>query len=291
MWKARACGEHKFCKTCAIGYVEEKIGEGQDIHCLFHDCPAVLTVEEIRDLVGNEQADMWERKRREHLPNYRNCPALNCTGYLLTTPLATQTQCPVCRLQLCSHCGKEWHTTSCDEVSKAELHESLAVKACPGCQDFIEKNKGCDHMTCQRCRHEWCWLCLQRYTPTHPIPGNYDSCRMLMPPINRPLPEVEELKEEEVDVSVSFGKVACLVLIFCANLPLAILIFLILTPLCYMCWPCIMVWYIMNKTDPEDQFWKICIGVLLWPVGPLFLAAYLTFCQHSRCILFIIKAI
>jgi len=40
-------------------------------------------------------------------------------------------------------------------------------KPCPtGCGWQIEKNLGCNHMTCSRCRHEFCWLCLQPYN--HP---------------------------------------------------------------------------------------------------------------------------
>merc|ERR1712110_802739 len=32
------------------------------------------------------------------------------------------------------------------------------VKECPGCHAHVEKNEGCNHMTC-RCDTEWCWLC------------------------------------------------------------------------------------------------------------------------------------
>jgi hypothetical protein len=55
---------------------------------------------------------------------------------------------------------------------------SKSAKKCPGlnCAYYIEKNNGCDHMTCKsgeqpnerstdgvtgsRCRHEFCWACL-----------------------------------------------------------------------------------------------------------------------------------
>ena len=28
------------------------------------------------------------------------------------------------------------------------------------CHKPIEKNKGCNHMTCSQCRHEFCWICM-----------------------------------------------------------------------------------------------------------------------------------
>jgi hypothetical protein len=35
------------------------------------------------------------------------------------------------------------------------------AKLCPSCGFAIEKNGGCSHMTCGRCRHHFCWQCLR----------------------------------------------------------------------------------------------------------------------------------
>lgn len=41
------------------------------------------------------------------------------------------------------------------------------TKHCPMCRSPIEKNQGCNHMTCLRnkggCGHEFCWICLESW--------------------------------------------------------------------------------------------------------------------------------
>lgn len=34
------------------------------------------------------------------------------------------------------------------------------TKKCPQCNIAIEHNKGCLHMTCKQCFHQFCWACL-----------------------------------------------------------------------------------------------------------------------------------
>lgn len=36
--------------------------------------------------------------------------------------------------------------------------DPLSIKACPSCNVEIEKDGGCDHMSC-RCGADWCWIC------------------------------------------------------------------------------------------------------------------------------------
>lgn len=39
----------------------------------------------------------------------------------------------------------------------------INTQDCPKCKWPIEKNNGCNHMTCLKCSYEFCWICLGDY--------------------------------------------------------------------------------------------------------------------------------
>jgi len=57
------------------------------------------------------------------------------------------------------HLAEKWL-----ELNQAEAENMTWIKAntkkCPKCKVNIEKNQGCMHMTCRKCRYEFCWLCM-----------------------------------------------------------------------------------------------------------------------------------
>mmetsp|Transcript_8328 Transcript_8328/g.12728 ORF Transcript_8328/g.12728 Transcript_8328/m.12728 type:complete len:140 (+) Transcript_8328:607-1026(+) len=93
------------------------------------------------------------------------CPNERCDRVVVKSefdPVST-IQCE-CRLSLCLMCNHEDHSPgTCfisDQWLEKEKNESpnmawvkLNTKACPKCKVSIEKNQGCNHMTCWKCQH------------------------------------------------------------------------------------------------------------------------------------------
>lgn len=80
--------------------------------------------------------------------------------------------CSKCNETYCTVCRQKWHDTlPCKSSSEAELlmvmdnteqpTESTNIKRCPRCKVWIERNEGCAQMLCVKCKHVFCWFCLQ----------------------------------------------------------------------------------------------------------------------------------
>ena len=99
-------------------------------------------------------------------------------------------QCQTCSSIWCVVCGIEYgqmihEERNCEMVRRIMSGEDpniwtidrTCVK-CPQCQVNIEKNGGCNHMTCTQCQRHFCYLCLQDITDG--VSGHYErtNCNM-----------------------------------------------------------------------------------------------------------------
>jgi len=124
----------------------------------------------------------WHCKQfTEDNKNIKWCPAKDCKYVIERSDYALRkiVQCR-CGESFCFNCGKEDHIPAdCntalmwDEKNQSDSENVTWIKAntklCTKCNTNIEKNQGCNHMTCSRCKHEFCWLCTKDWK-------NHNNC-------------------------------------------------------------------------------------------------------------------
>lgn len=80
----------------------------------------------------------------------------------------------------------------CEDKDNTETLNYICsyTKDCPKCHVTIEKNGGCNHMTCRKCHHEFCWTCGQPLTHSLQAMGKHDCNKF-----------VDNDKEKEIEKS------------------------------------------------------------------------------------------
>lgn len=73
--------------------------------------------------------------------------------------------------EFCFRCKNNWNQNHCcekdEELFKYSNKNANKLKKCPNCRTWIEKNSGCNHMTCFLCKYEFCWICMKECLPDH----------------------------------------------------------------------------------------------------------------------------
>jgi hypothetical protein len=182
------------CKTCVEHHIHVQIDSvGWDgVRCPVQACYSIFNYNDLRNMASSADFERYDAHifqnamRRESGSGYRQCAHPTCTGGGWCNPdTESFMTCPACVRQTCIECNVIWHTDKtcaeykeevriqkenedAEEAAARAAAEAESVKyvqenykACPNknCGYRIEKNGGCDHMTCRKCRHEFCWIC------------------------------------------------------------------------------------------------------------------------------------
>ncbi|CAH1782579.1 unnamed protein product [Owenia fusiformis] len=173
-----ACG-HRFCQPCWEQYFQMQLSQGlsSGIECMGNECHVLATEDFVLDNLGKpEMRDKYSRFAfqdyvESHL-ELRFCPGPNCQVIVRAeNPKAKRVICGKCKTSFCFKCGIEYHAptdcsvikkwlTKCADDSETANYISAHTKDCPKCHVCIEKNGGCNHLQCVKCKHDFCWMCL-----------------------------------------------------------------------------------------------------------------------------------
>jgi len=183
--------DHKYCITCLEQYLHDKISSNEvsdeNLSCM--DCHKPISIIIIEKVV---KADDWDKlnKFRLRLRNktkntsskFEECPKCGSVMDVENAVKIIHCDNAACKNVFCKHCGyNHKQNITCEQfkINSPQLYENekkLLEMAqnpdnqfviCPGCQIYLQRNKGCFHMTCRtpvcRGKTEFCFLCRTKY--------------------------------------------------------------------------------------------------------------------------------
>ena len=158
--------------------IHDRIRGEVNIPCPNYQCRQTLLPMDLIDTIGavefEKVNEMYTDLYLSHAEDIRRCPNEKCNYAGVIVP-------EVCSKPLkCSECRFEWREyiqmsqyqktikslkdlISLNSESYSYVNEILTGCPCPKCGLVIWKDGGCNHMVCQKCNHEFCWLWLGHY--------------------------------------------------------------------------------------------------------------------------------
>ncbi|RDI88617.1 hypothetical protein Vi05172_g1482 [Venturia inaequalis] len=174
------------CTDCIRNWIESRLDNNawDNITCLEDGCEEIYQAADIQLHATAEQNEKYERlSTRAALaqdPNFHWCIGPECeNGQIHDGSGGDIFQCATCGYRSCAKCERPWHPEETCEQYTARLDAvdgneaasaafiSTNTKECPSCKSRIQKAGGCDHMTCRKCRNQFCWICSVDYREIH----------------------------------------------------------------------------------------------------------------------------
>jgi len=173
------------CTPCLRRWLEESLtSRGYDkISC--PECSAPFQHLDVKACASKQQFKRYDslatRAVLSVMENFHWCMSPKCESGQIHHDDSPIFVCTACHFKQCLRHEAPWHEgETCreydyrvsgrkkkDEEERSRQTIQRISKQCPGarCGARIQKNQGCDHMTCRKCKHEFCWVCLAEYGP------------------------------------------------------------------------------------------------------------------------------
>ena len=168
------CG-HFFCTECWKCHLQNGVDScSSQILCMHEGCNSHVLASDVELLCGKPAFEKYMNNCNQKFitvaVNVRRCSDKNCNLLLSCENIG---HCWVssckCGRRTCWKCGEHCHAPlNCENTRiwknkykgiSNDIWTTTNTKPCVMCKALIEKNGGCNHMTCQNCGYEFCWLC------------------------------------------------------------------------------------------------------------------------------------
>lgn len=172
--------KHFFCKECLNNFLHcEILKKNFPIKCCANNdnkicgipIPHMVIWKNLDENQKDKYNDFTLKKYIESLNEaFFPCPTPGCPFGCEFEKGLQELFCPICKKSFCLLCKSEAHEDkSCNKLDDKEflnLAKNKKYKQCPKCRAWIEKNEGCNHMTC-KCRYEFCYICGEATKSNH----------------------------------------------------------------------------------------------------------------------------
>lgn len=192
--------KHTFCRTCWRDFFSVVVREGPSCvfsRCMMNDCNEAVTEATVAAMARKEDAVVYDQhvlRQFVHIAKSMAwCPAPDCPNAFVSRGYVGDVVCE-CGMKFCFRCGSEAHQPvdcvmlekwleKCNNESETANWILANTKKCPKCSVRIEKNQGCNHMTCRNsgCRYEFCWICMGSWEEHGPKTGGFYTCNRYDP--------------------------------------------------------------------------------------------------------------
>lgn len=226
------CG-HRYCRACLTIWFTTKVNEKiTKLSC--ETCKFPVDSRVLESILPRETFEKFSRFDLDRVLeaefNLFYCPNKDCLNTVAAPYGSKYVECPWCKKEYCMTCKVNWHQgitcakyQECAEKNKDASSLTLTflrregAKQCPKCNIWIEKNGGCDHMTCRKCNYQFWWSTLEPYpngrSTSMPTGNPLWAGRQFEPPIvprlNAPV--------NFINSSFTFGQASRIVSEFRAN--------------------------------------------------------------------------
>lgn len=178
---------HMLCLNCAESFIVSQLRENltqknyvHTISCCSvfggnkrNTCKKILNVTELKIPASIETIPTLVAKITAFtMPGATACLSGICENVVLIPENTDIAICPDCQLTWCHRCKVSpfhvrmtcvQHKFINDSTPETQQMKQLIaegeIKLCPTCNHGIEKNRGCNKVTCSQCKNAMCWLC------------------------------------------------------------------------------------------------------------------------------------
>ena len=207
---------HRFCAACWHDYLTSALANGRAVvltRCPAYQCNTVVLDASFRRLCSSAEYERFShfvlRSYVEDNRSMRWCTHPACPYALHALNSAVLSVSCRASHRFCFACQEEWHEPCLcaqllvwREKNVAEsdnAHWIIAnTKRCPKCSVRIEKNQGCNHITCRHCKYEWCWVCNGDWKEHGNHTGGFYKCNKWNP---KEAKRADKWKQEQPDSS------------------------------------------------------------------------------------------